>query len=227
MEDRFPSPCHLRVLFPGARRARAVQAPRTYPAKQKPTAATWSRWGKCSHCVRGSRWQIINPLSSRRGIVYFTIALYLKEVLALNLNYTFNTPTRLRKLFGGPCSATRKVITREMGSCSRWATVPSRPVHYRLRSLGKILNFHQRQPKGQPFLWDFSHLSALLSYNLEIRNNSFITDCWLQGGKKQKFDISFQFTKRSVYWFTKFILILTLRLSHWAWGIQFGEIKVT
>lgn len=119
MEDGFPAPCRLRVLFPGARRAHTVQAPCMYPAKQKPTAATWSRWGKCSRCVRGSRWQIINPLSSRRGIVYFTIALYLKEVLALNLNYTFNTPTRLRKLFGGPYSATRKVITREMGSCSR------------------------------------------------------------------------------------------------------------
>lgn len=64
-----------------------------------------------------------------------------------------------------------------MGSCSLPAAVASHAVHYRLLSSGKILNFHQRQPKGQPFLWDFSHLSALLSYNLEIRNNSFITDC--------------------------------------------------
>lgn len=53
----------------------------TYPASPKPAVATRSRQGKCSHCIRRRGWQIINSSWSKRGIIYFTVALYLKRSL--------------------------------------------------------------------------------------------------------------------------------------------------
>lgn len=111
-----------------------------------------------------------------------------------------------------------------MGSYSSISCSPLQTAKFR-----ENLEFSSEATKRSAFLMGFQpsecpFWATILKLGII---HSLQTPDYRAGGGKQKFDISFQFTKRSGYWFTKFLLILTLRLSHWARGIQFGEIKVT